>query len=264
LDDIAAWIPEGPAPARCAVELALVDRIGKKRKMPLWKLLDLPKPPKKHSAFTLSIDLPEKMAAMARQVAKYPIIKIKLGSDDGDEARVRAVRAARPDAHLIIDANAGWTPEQALANLKWLETCRIELIEQPLAKDQHEAMGKVQKQTPIPLVGDESVQTMDDVERLGAAGVRGVNLKIMKIGGVIPTLKMLRRARELKMMIMLGCMIETSIGITAMAHFSGEADWLDLDAPLLVSNDPFDGVTFDETARITVPDRPGIGVIRKA
>lgn len=264
LADIEPWIPEGPAPAQCALELALIDRIGKRRNKPLWKLLDLPRPAHKPTAFTLSIDTPEKMAGMAKQVAKYPLIKIKLGSDDGDEARVRAVREARPDAHLIIDANAGWTPEQALANLKWLETCRIELIEQPVAKDQHEAMGRVQKNTPIPIVGDESVQTYDDIERLGAAGVRGVNLKLMKIGGVIPTLKMLERARELKMKVMLGCMIETSIGITAMAHFSGAADWLDLDAPLLVSNDPFDGVTFDETARISVPERPGIGVIKRA
>jgi L-alanine-DL-glutamate epimerase-like enolase superfamily enzyme len=129
-------------------------------------------------------------------------------------------------------------------------------------KDQHAAMGEVQRGTSIVVMGDESVQTLDDVEKLAAAGVKGINLKLMKVGGVVPGLKILRRAREHRMKIMLGCMMETSIGITAMAHLSGLADYLDLDAPLLISNDPFTGVVYDRQARMTVPDRPGIGVER--
>src|SRR5947199_6748476 len=111
---------------------------------------------------------------MAQQISEYPIIKIKLGSDD-DESRVRAVREARPDARLCIDANAGWTLDAALTNLKWLERYNIELIEQPLARDQHAAMGEVQRHTRIPIIADESVQTMADVEQLAAAGVAGIN-----------------------------------------------------------------------------------------
>ena len=203
------------------------------------------------------------MARMAKEIPDYSVIKLKLGSDD-DESRVRAVRAARPDAKLRVDANAGWAFDAALGHLKWLEQCDLELIEQPLARDQHAAMGELQKRTSIPIVADESVQTMDDIEQLGVAGVRGINLKLMKVGGLTNALKILKRSRDLGMQVMLGCMIETSIGTTAMAHLAGLADWLDLDAPLLINNDPFEGITYDRHATISVPDRPGIGVIRKA
>lgn len=263
VEAVPAWVPPGPAPARCALELALLDRIGKRRELPLHRLLGLPVPPAMPTAFTIAIDAPDAMAAMARQIADYPVIKLKLGGDADDEARVRAVRDARPDATLCVDANAGWTVDQAIAHLKWLETCDIELIEQPLPKEQIAGLGQVQARTRIPIVADESVQSLADVEHLAAAGVRGINLKLMKLGGITPALAILRRARELEMKVMLGCMIETSIGITAMAHLAGAADWLDLDAPLLITNDPFAGLTYDRHARITLPDRPGIGAIRR-
>jgi L-alanine-DL-glutamate epimerase-like enolase superfamily enzyme len=265
IEDVAAWIPQGPAPARCAIELALLDRIGKRRNLALHRLLNLPTPATKPTAFTLSIDTPDAMAQMAKQIGEYAVIKLKLGAGDaGDEARVRAVREARPDARLYIDANAGWTVEQALASLRWLEKYDIELIEQPVPKDQHAGMGEVQHGTSICVMGDESVQTMDDVEKLAAAGVKGINLKLMKVGGVLPGLAILKRAREHGMKIMLGCMMETSIGITAMAHLAGLADYLDLDAPLLIRNDPFAGVVYDQHAGMTVPaERPGIGVVHK-
>jgi L-alanine-DL-glutamate epimerase-like enolase superfamily enzyme len=265
ISEIEAWLPAGPAPApaRSALELALYDRIGKRRGLPLWKLLDLPEPRAMVSSFTIAIDEPETMARMAREIAEYSIIKLKLGSDD-DEARVRAVREARPDVKLRVDANAGWTVEQTIGHLKWLEKYDLELIEQPLAREALAEMGEVQKRTGIPIVADESVQTLSDIEALGAAGVAGINLKLMKVGGLTPALRIAQRARELGMKVMLGCMIETSIGTTAMAHLMGLADWVDLDAPLLISNDPFEGVSFDERARIAVPQRPGIGAVRKA
>lgn len=259
---VASWIADGPPAARCGVELALLDRIGKRCGMPLYKLLDLPKPSALPTAFTISIDSPEAMAHMAKQIANYPMIKLKLGSDD-DESRLRAVREARPDAKICVDANAAWTLEQAIEHLSWLEKFDIELIEQPLARDRHAAMGELQKRTQIPIVADESVQTLDDVEKLGAARVKGINVKLMKTGGVLPALAMIKRARELKMKVMLGCMIETSIGITAMGHLAGLADWLDLDSPLLITNDPFGGIKYDDHARISVPERPGIGVVKR-
>jgi L-alanine-DL-glutamate epimerase-like enolase superfamily enzyme len=263
LSGIDAWIPEGPAPARSAIDLALHDRIARRQGKPMYELLGLPKPPALTTSFTIGIDTPEAMGAMARQIADYGVIKIKLGAED-DEPRVRAIREARPDAKLRVDANAGWTVEQAISHLKWLEKYDIELIEQPLPREQIEQMGEVQKRTSIPVIGDESVQSMDDVERLGRARVAGINLKLMKVGGLGPAMKILRRARELNLKVMLGCMIETSLGTTAMAHLAGLADWVDLDAPLLISNDPFDGVQFDKHARMTVPERPGIGAIAKA
>jgi L-alanine-DL-glutamate epimerase-like enolase superfamily enzyme len=122
-------------------------------------------------------------------------------------------------------------------------------------------MGRVQAAVDVPVVADESLQTLADVDRLAAAGVRGINLKLMKVGGIGPGLAIIRRARELGLQVMLGCMVETSLGVTAMAHLSGLADWLDLDAPLLIRNDPFSGLQYDDHAHIHLPLRPGIGVI---
>jgi L-alanine-DL-glutamate epimerase-like enolase superfamily enzyme len=214
------------------------------------------------TSFTIAIDTPAEMARQAAQIPNYPIIKIKLGSDD-DEARVAAIRAVRPEARLRLDANAAWTAEAAVKQVQALEVYGLELVEQPVAKDDIEGMGYVQAHTAVPVVADESVQTLADVERLAAAGVRGINLKLMKVGGLAPGLRILRRARELGLQVMLGCMVETSLGTTAMAHLAGLADWLDLDAPLLVGNDPFDGLKYDEYARVYLPPRPGIGVERR-
>jgi len=262
--EIEGWVGnQGPAPARCALDLALYDRIARQRGLPLYQLLGLPKPQPMPTSFTIAIDTPEAMAQMAAENSHMPIIKVKLGSDD-DEARLKAIRAARPDALLRVDANAGWTLEEAIRQVQVLEVYDLEMIEQPLPKDQIEAMGEVQKHTRLPLVADESVQTLQDVERLAAAGVRGINLKLMKVGGLTPGLCMLQRARELGLQVMLGCMVETSLGTTAMAHLAGLADWLDLDAPLLISNDPFDGVQYSPALDLSLPDRPGIGVHQRA
>lgn len=258
--EIEAWVGgQGPAPARCALDLALYDRIARRHGLPLYELLGLPKPAPMPTSFTIAIDTPEAMARMAAENRHMPIIKVKLGSDD-DESRLKAIRAARPDARLRVDANAGWSLQEAIHQVQALESYDLEMIEQPLPKDQIEAMGEVQTHTHLPLVADESVQTLQDVERLAAAGVRGINLKLMKVGGLTPGLRILKRARELGLQVMLGCMVETSLGTTAMAHLAGLADWLDLDAPLLVSNDPFDGVTYSPTLDLSIPDRPGIGV----
>ncbi len=260
---IAAWVGDGgPAPARCAVELALYDRIARRRGVPLYQLLGLPKPRLRATSFTIAIDTPEAMAKMALQIRDYPVIKVKLGSDD-DEARLSAIRAARPDARLRVDANAGWTRDEAMRYVRDLEKFDLEMIEQPLVKNDIEGLGIIQSNTSIPIVADESVQTLADVEQLGQAGVQGINLKLMKVGGITPALKILHRAAELGMKVMLGCMIETSIGTTAMAHLSSLAEWFDLDAPMLVANDPFEGIHYDAHANFMVPDRPGIGV-RKA
>ena len=257
---IAEWVgQDGPAPARCALDLALHDRIGRLRHQPLYQLLDLPQPKRLTSSFTIGIDTPENMALQA-QKSGYPIIKIKLGSE-GDVARVAAIRAVRPDAELCVDANGGWSAAEAVKHIQAMADYRLTFVEQPVPKDDIDGMGYVQSQVDLPIVADESVQTIADVERLAALGVQGINLKLMKVGGITPGLQMLRRARELGMRIMLGCMMETSIGVTAMANLAGLADWLDLDAPLLIRNDPFRGVTYDAQAHMQLPDRPGIGVI---
>lgn len=261
-DAIPDWIgPGGPAPARCAIELGLYDRIARCRGIPLYQLLGLPKPKPRATSFTIAIDTPQDMAKMALQIHDFPIIKIKLGSDD-DEARLSAIRAARPDARLRVDANAGWTRDEAVRYVHDFEKFEIEMIEQPLVKNDIEGLGIIQSTTSIPIVADESVQSLEDVDRLSEAGVQGINLKLMKVGGLTPALKILHRSVELGMKVMLGCMIETSIGTTAMAHLSGLAEWFDLDAPMLITNDPFEGIQYDAHANFTVPERSGIGVVK--
>ncbi len=260
--EIPSWIgQDGPAPARAALDLALHDRIGKKLNLPLYKLLGLPKPAPVCTAFTISITSPEEMAQMASDHPQYPIIKLKLGSDD-DISRVAAVRNARPDVKLYVDANAGWSPDEAVMLAAALEPYQIEMIEQPVPGKDIEGLGYVQQHTNIPIVADESVQSIDDINALAKVGVKGINLKLMKLGGLAPALQMLRRGKELGLKIMLGCMGETSLGVTAMAHLTAWADWIDLDAPLLISNDPFEGITYDD-AQILLPGRSGIGIEKR-
>ena len=260
-DEIRDWLdPNGPAPARSAIDLALHDYLSRKQGLPLYAAMGLKRPAPKPSCFTISVDTPQTMAAEAQRVDKFPIIKLKFAGDDQDIDRLEAVRAARSDARLLVDANAGWSPEQARDYIGHLQKANVELLEQPLGISEIEAMGNLQTLTSIPIFADESVRTLRDVKLLQEAGVRGVNIKLMKVGGLTPALEMIRWAKDKKMQVMLGCMIETSIGLTAMAHLSGFADWLDLDASLLVTNDPFEGMRFDEHATIHVPKKPGLGV----
>jgi L-alanine-DL-glutamate epimerase-like enolase superfamily enzyme len=262
---VPAWVgSDGPAPARAALDLALLDRIARRQNLSIHRLLGLPRPDPKPTSFTIAIDRPETMAGMALQVANYPVLKVKLGSDALDVQRIAAIRKARPDARLRVDANAGWKLAEALRMVRDLEGFDLEMIEQPLDRHDIPGMGQVQRATSIPIVADESLQTLTDIEALSAAGVAGINLKLMKVGGLSPALVMLRRARELGLKVMLGCMIETSIGATAMAALGGVADWLDLDSPMLITNDPFQGISYDEHAMVTVPDLPGIGATLRA
>jgi L-alanine-DL-glutamate epimerase-like enolase superfamily enzyme len=263
--EIAAWVgSDAPAPARAALDLALHDCAAKQADLPLYRWLDLPAPPPMTTSFTIAIAAPGEMARLAAEAAAYPILKIKLGSDD-DVARLAAVRSARPDARLRVDANAGWSADDAVTRIRALARFDLELVEQPTARDDIAGMGRVQAQTELPIVADESVRTLADVEALAAAGVQGINLKLMKVGGLAPALRILRRARDLGLKVMLGCMIESSLGVTAAAHLMGFADWVDLDAPLLVNDDPFDGVRFTAGGVIGLPpgNRPGIGALHR-
>ncbi len=264
-ENISSWVgTDGPAPARCALDIALHDRIARANNLPLYKLVGLSKPEPKISSYTISIDTPAEMAKKALQANNFSIIKVKLGSDDLDMDRLHAIRDVRPDVQLRLDANAGWTLDNAIGYIRDLERFRLEMIEQPLNKDDIKGMGIIQSQTDIPIVADESVQTLKNIEDLASAGVKGVNIKLMKVGGLSPALKMIKRSRELGLKVMLGCMVETSIGTTAMAHLGSLAEWLDLDASALIANDPFDGMIFDDFGTVKIPDRVGNGVVLKS
>lgn len=263
VEEIEGWMDmDGPAPARCAVEMALYDQAARMAGKPLYQLLGLPQSKGVLTSFTISISTPEEMAELALGAKDIKVIKIKMGGDN-DEANLRAVRAARPDARLMIDANSGWSREQSLGMLPCLEENGVELVEQPVVKDDLEGMSIVQKHTHLPVVADESLQSVADLEKIAALGIRGVNLKLMKLGGISTAVKILKRSHELGLRIMLGQMIETSLGTTAMAHLSGLADWVDLDGPLLIANNPFTGIAYKEDGELIVPEAPGIGVTER-
>lgn len=264
IDLIGDWIgADGPAPARCALDLALHDRMGRKLGVPLYQLLGIPFPQPKPSAVTITMETPAATAEMAARLSAFPILKLKLGRDASDIDTLEAVRKARPDARIWVDANAGWSLADAIKLVKDLEKHQVELLEQPLEKPDFDGLGTLQNETTIPIVADESIQKFKDIEALSNVGIKGVNIKLMKVGGITPALKMIRKAKNLGLKIMLGCMIETAIGTTAMAHLASYADWLDLDASMLVTNDPFQGMVFDEHAMVHLQPKPGIGVEKK-
>jgi L-alanine-DL-glutamate epimerase-like enolase superfamily enzyme len=262
ISGIPSWVgEEGPAPARCALDMALHDYLACQRGVPLHRLLELPRPNPVLTALTIPLASAEEMAAMAAKADAFPRLKVKLGSND-DIGRVAAIRKARPDAALLVDANCGWSAAVAVKQIRRLEEFGLEMVEQPVPRDDFEGLAYVQRQVDVPVVADESIRTLEDLERLARMGLRAVNLKLMKIGGISPCRKIIQRARDLGIKIMLGCMIETSLGVTAMAHLSGLADWIDLDSPLLITNDPFVGVRY-ENALMEIPRGPGIGAIRR-
>lgn len=265
LDDPAAitWLLaklDGSRAARAAVDLALHDALGKRLNCSLRTLLGLQALALPPTSFTIAITAPDELVTRVQAARSYPILKIKLGTDR-DLAIVQTIREAAPHAILRVDANAGWTVAQALELIPQFAELGVELIEQPLAADDLEGLRTLKAaRLPLPIVADESVKSPADVVRLADA-VDGVNIKLMKTGGIQGALAAIHTARSCGLKIMLGCMIETSLGATAAAQIAGLADWVDLDGPLLIANDPFVGVRFDG-AQISLPDEPGLGVNR--
>lgn len=260
LEDVLNALPEGAHAAQAAVDIALHDLWGKLLGQPLYRLFGLTPAPLPQTSFTISIDAPEAMARAARE-SGYPIIKVKLGPDDPESA-IAAIRSAT-NARLRVDANAGWTPQQALDLILRLEKYDLEFIEQPLPAGDVESYrwlhaGLRQKSVKLGIFADESVKTAADVARYAGA-IDGVVVKLMKTGGIREALRTIHTARALGMDIMLSCMVESSVGVTAAAHLAPLCNYLDLDGPLLVANDPFTGVQYDG-ATLTLPSGPGLGV----
>lgn len=261
LEDVLNSLPEGAHAARAAVDIALHDLWGKLLGQPLYRLFGLTSTPLPQTSFTISIDSPEVMAKTARE-SGYPIIKVKLGPDD-PEGALAAIRSATT-ARLRVDANAGWTPQQALDLIPRLEKYDLEFIEQPLPAGDVESYRWLrsalkEKRVDVGIFADESVKTAKDVAEYAGA-IDGVVVKLMKTGGLREALRAIHVARAHGMRIMLSCMVESSIGVTAAAHLAPLCDYLDLDGPLLVANDPFRGVQYDG-ATLILPDRPGVGVV---
>ena len=262
LDGVLSKRPPGSRAARSAIDEALHDLWGKKLGQPLYRLLGLNPDKLPLTSFTIAMDEPAIMAEQAK-ASKYPILKIKLGSEN-DEEIVAAIRKAT-DATLRVDANAGWTRERALQIIPRLAEHGLELIEQPLAVDDVEGFFWLKdqlraQQIKIPIFADETAKTSQDVAMLAGA-IDGVVVKTMKSEGIREALRMIHTARAHAMQIMLSCMVESSVGVTAAAHLAPLCDYADLDGPLLIKNDPYRGLTYDG-AKFTLPDGPGLGLIR--
>lgn len=251
----------GHASARSAVSAALHDLVGKRLGVPLWKLwgLDASKTPR--SSFTIALAPDEAtLRSRVREAAHLPILKIKLGST-WDRDIVRAVREEAPGAQLRVDANAAWTPEHAVDMCELLSDLGVDMLEQPVARGDIDGLRFVRERAPMPVVADESCLVASDIPKLVGA-VDGVNIKLAKCGSLREALRMIAVARAHDLRVMCGCMIETSLGIAAAAHFSPLLDDADLDGAALLAADPFTGPGF-VSGRIVLGDLPGLGVRRR-
>ncbi|HEV7217207.1 MAG TPA: dipeptide epimerase [Chloroflexota bacterium] len=246
--------------AKAAVECALHDLIGKRLGIPLYKLFGLDPARTPQTSFTIGIADPEEMARKAALAAEYPILKVKVGTGD-DAARLRAIRAVRSDARIRVDANAGWsTPREAAIAIERLAPFGLEFVEQPIASGDPEDWRWLRQHSPLPIFADESCVTAADVHRLAGA-VDGVVVKLAKCGGLRAALLQIQAAHLHSLAVMIGCMIESSVGITAAAHLTPLVEYADLDGNLLVSDDPFRGVTV-EKGKLLLPAASGLGVRR--
>lgn len=262
LDAVLAKRPAGSRAARSAIDEALHDLWGKRLGQPLYRLFGLNPKDLPLTSFTIGMDEPQVMAEQAR-ASGHPILKIKLGSED-DEARIKAIRKAT-NARLRVDANAGWTREQALHIIPRLVDYDLEFIEQPLAVDDVEGCFWLKERlnalrVKALIFADETAKNSRDVAKLAGA-VDGVVVKTMKSEGIREALRMIHTARAHEMQVMLSCMVESSVGVTAAAHLAPLCDYADLDGPLLIKNDPYRGLKY-EGARIFLPAGAGIGVVK--
>jgi L-Ala-D/L-Glu epimerase len=247
-----------PPSALAALDNALHDLAAKRLGVPVYRLLGLAKP-EPVSAYTLGIADRETTIADAERLREYPILKVKVGGwKDVETLRVVSVASG---ADLWVDANEAFSPEEAIDVVAELKEIGVRMIEQPVpASAGPEALGMVtEAASPVPLMADESSIEARDVPGL-AGYVSGVNVKLAKCGGIRSALKMIHMARAHGMLVMVGCMVETSLGISAAAHISGLVDFVDLDGAMLLADDPYSGPTY-ENGRILLSGEPGLGVV---
>jgi L-alanine-DL-glutamate epimerase-like enolase superfamily enzyme len=249
--------------AKAGVEMAMQDLAGKIAGQPVYKLLGLSGLSQPITDFTIGIDSLEMIEKKTHEAveAGYKVLKVKQGTAYDKEIIAR-VRKVAPDMPLRVDANSAWTPKQAIAMAKFLFEHNVQFIEQPLAKHAPIADWQlVREHSPLPIFADESISRSADVARL-AGVIDGVVVKLQKTGGLMEALKVIHVARAHSLQIMFGCMIESSLGVTAAAQLQSLVDYLDLDGALLLANDPFVGAQYDD-GFLRLTDLPGLGVTRR-
>jgi L-Ala-D/L-Glu epimerase len=257
----AQLVPRNGA-ARAALSAALHDLVGKRVGQPLWRLWGLDPKKAPQSSFTIGLDSPEKVRDKVLEAEPYPLLKVKLGTER-DEEILRTVREAT-EKPIRVDANAAWTVARAKQMIPVLRDHGVEFLEQPLPPGDLEGLAEVRRYAhthALPIVVDESCLIAADIPRL-AGRADGINIKLAKCGSLREALRMIATARAHGMLVMVGCMIETSLGITAAAHFTPLVDAADLDGAALTVDDPFVGASI-AGGEIRLPTEPGLGVRRR-
>ncbi len=260
MDDILGYVDAvmpGNCAAKAAVDIALHDLVGKIMGQPWYKIWGFDPADTPNTSFTIGMDTPEVVRQKVNEAAPYNILKVKLGMAT-DKEMIETIRSVT-DVPMCVDVNQGWTDKhKALEMIHWLKEKGVVFVEQPMPKTAIDDMAWLTANSPLPTVGDESVQRLPDV--IKAKGVySGINIKLMKCTGMREAHQMLTLAKSLGMKVMIGCMTETSCAVSAAAQLSPKTDWADLDGNLLIANDPYSGMQV-VNGKVTLIDRPGIGI----
>ncbi|MBW4560328.1 MAG: dipeptide epimerase [Mojavia pulchra JT2-VF2] len=253
-----------PSSVRAALDMAMHDWLGKRVGLPLWQIWGLDRNAIVPTSVTIGINSPEGARARARdwlQFTDVRLFKVKLGSPDGIEAdrkMLLAVKEEAPHLELFVDANGGWSLEHAIEMCNWLADLGIKYVEQPLPRGQEKILTQLKEHTPLPIFVDESCFTSADIPQL-TNYVDGINIKVMKSGGLTEAMRMVHTARAYGLQVMFGCYSDSSLANTAAAQLAPLADYLDLDSHLNLIDDPFTGALIQE-GKVLPNDLPGLGV----
>ena len=263
MDDILTYVDSlspGDAAAKAAIDIALHDLVGKLLGAPWYRIWGLNPEKAPNTTFTIGIDTPDVVREKTRECAdKFKILKVKVGLDN-DYEMIETIREIT-DLPIAVDANQGWTnKEKALDEIFWLKEHGIVMVEQPMPKEMIDDIAWIRERSPLPIYADEAIQRLKDIPSIKGA-YDGINIKLMKCTGMREGWQMANYARAEGMRVMVGCMTETSCACSAAAQFSPVVDFADLDGNLLIANDRFEGMIVVD-GKITLPDRPGIGVIK--
>jgi L-alanine-DL-glutamate epimerase-like enolase superfamily enzyme len=247
--------------AKASVDIALHDLIGKLVGEPFYRLFGLNPSKAPFTSFTIGLDTPDIIRQKVSEAEPYKVLKVKLGRDN-DREMVEVIRSLT-DKPLCVDVNQGWKDRnQVLEMAGWLKEKGVIFLEQPMPKEMKDDIAWLTQRSPLPVIGDEAIQNIGDL--LNNRDVySGINIKLMKCGGLNAAMKMINVARAFGMKVMIGCMTETSCAVSAAAQLSPLADWCDLDGNLLISNDPFAGLKIVD-GKVTLPEMPGIGITKKS
>lgn len=263
LEDILAYVDSlspGDTAAKAAVDIALHDLVGKLLGAPWYKIWGLNKEKAPSTTFTIGIDTADVVKQKTRECAnQFNILKVKLGREN-DKEMIETIRSVT-DLPIAVDINQGWKDkEKAIDEIFWLKEHGIVMVEQPMPKELRDDIAWLTEKSPLPIFADEAIQRLKDIKNVAGA-YSGINIKLMKCTGMHEAWKMLNYARAIGMKVMVGCMTETSCAVSAAAQLSPAVDFADLDGNLLISNDRFKGMDVVK-GKITLPDRPGIGVVK--